>query len=51
MMIILMFYFWVEDPTAYEHDDLFCRLERKPIVDDIYVYICFVLGMDPEAHD
>ena len=24
---------------------------RNPIVDDIYVYICFVLGMDPEAHD
>ena len=26
MMIILMFYFWVEEPTAYEHDDLFCIL-------------------------
>ena len=23
----------------------------KPIVDDIYVYICFVLGVDPKAHD
>ena len=50
MMIILMFYFWVEDSTAYEHDDLFC-IGRKKIVDDIHVYICFVLGVDPEAHD
>ena len=26
MMIILMVYFWVEDSTAYEHDDFFCIL-------------------------
>ena len=53
-MIILMFYiYWVEDPTAYEHDDLFYILGViQLLMIYIYIYIClFVLGMDPEAHD
>ena len=65
MMIILMFYFWVEDPTTYEHDDLFCILGISQLL-MIYMYIyvvfwawnlkhmideMFVLGVDPEAHD
>ena len=66
MMIILMFYFWVKDPTTYEHDDLFCILGISQLL-MIYMYIyvgCvgrvplstwlmkfFVLGVDPEAHD
>ena len=65
MMIILMLNFWVEDPTAYEHDYLFCRLSVSQLL-MIYIYIyvlcwgwtlkhmideIFVLGVDPEAHD
>ena len=38
MMIILMFYFWVEDPTAYEHDNLFCILGVIQLL-MIYMYI------------
>ena len=38
MMIILMFYFWVEEPTAYEHDDLFCILGVSQLL-IIYMYI------------
>ena len=51
MMIILMFLFlyWVEDLTAYEHDDVFSILDISQL---LMIYIClFVLGMDPEAHD
>ena len=60
-----MIYFWVEDPTTYGHDDLFCILGVSQLL-MIYRYIyvfcwawtlkhmtdeMFVLGMDPEAHD
>ena len=38
MMIILMFYFWVEDPIAYEHDDLFGILGVSQLL-MIYMYI------------
>ena len=65
MMIILMFYFWVKDPTAYEHDDLFCILGERQLLmiyRYIYVFCCawtlkhmidemFMLGVEPEAHD
>ena len=65
MIIILMFYFCVEDPTTYEHDDLFCILGvRQLLIIYMYVYVLcwewtmkhmineiFVLGVDPEAHD
>ena len=52
MMIILMFYFWIEDPTAYEHDDLFCILGvSQLLMIYMYIYILVVLGVDPEAHD
>ena len=30
--------FWIEDPTAYEHDDLFCRLGVSQLL-MIYIYI------------
>ena len=65
MMIILMFYFWVEDPTTYEYDVLFCILGIIQLL-MIYMYIyifcwawtlkhmideMFVLGMDLEARD
>ena len=42
MMIILIFYFyiyWVEDPTAYEHDDLFYILGVSQLL-MIYIYAC-----------
>ena len=38
MMPILMFYFWVGDPTAYEHDDLFGILGVSQLL-MIYMYI------------
>ena len=65
MMIILMFYFWVKDPTGYEHDGLFCILGISQLL-MIYRYIyvlcwvwtlkhmideIFVLGVDPKARD
>ena len=43
MMIILMFYFWVEDPTAYEHDDLFCILG----VSQLLMIYMFCVGHGP----
>ena len=49
--VILMFFFiyLVEDPTKYEHDDLFYRLG---VIQLLTIYTClFVLGVDPEAHD
>ena len=46
MMIILMFYFWFEDPTAYEHDDLFCRLGVSQLL-MIYMYIYVCVGHGP----
>ena len=47
MMIILMFYFWVEDPTAYEHDDLFFILGVSQLL-MIYRYIyMFFVGHGP----
>ena len=45
-----LFLYWVEDPTAYEHDDLFLYIGCKPIIDDICIFLS-VLGMDPEAQD
>ena len=48
----VLFLYWVEGPTAYEHDDLFYILGVSQLLIYIYIYIClFVLGMDPEAHD
>ena len=42
-------FFSVEDPTTYEHEDLFYRLGVRKL---LTIYIClFVLGVDPEAHD
>ena len=38
MMIILMFYFWVKDPTTYEYDVLFCILDVSQLL-MIYMYI------------
>ena len=48
----LIFYFdyWIEDPNAYEHDDLFYILGISQLL-MIYIYMLVVLGMDPEAHD
>ena len=48
--VTMMFYliYWVKDPTAYEHNDLFDILGVSQL--DIYIY-WIVLGMDPEAHD
>ena len=40
MMIILMFYFCVKDPIAYEHDDLFYILG---ISQWLMIYICTFL--------
>ena len=34
----LLFLYWVEDPTAYEHDDLFCILGVSQLL-MIYMYI------------
>ena len=50
--VALIFYliYWVEDPTPYEHDDFFCIFGVSQLL-MIYVYICFVLGVEPEAHD
>ena len=45
----ILFLYWVEDPSAYEHDDLFYILGISQL---LMIYIClFVLGVDPEAHD
>ena len=54
--IDVLFLYWVEDPTAYEHDDTILYIGRKPIIDDISpslsIYIClFVLDVELEAHD
>ena len=46
----VLFLYWVEDPTTYEHDDFFLYIGRKPIIDDICICL-FVLGVDLEAHD
>ena len=46
----VLFLYWVEDPIAYEHDDLFYILGVSQLL-MIYVYACFVLGVDPQAHD
>ena len=47
--VILILIYWVEDPIAYEHDDLFFILGVSQL---LMIYIClFVLGVDPEAHD
>ena len=48
--IDVLFLYWVKDPTAYEHDDIVLYIGRKPIIDDIYIFL-FVLGVDPKAHD
>ena len=40
---------WVEDPSAYEHDDLFYILGVSQLL-MIYIYILVVFGVDPEAH-
>ena len=42
---VLFSIYWVEDPTAYEHDDLFYILGVSQLL-IIYVYACFL-----EAHD
>ena len=45
----VLFLYWVEDPTSYEHDDLFYILGVNQL---LVIYIClFLLGVDPEAHD
>ena len=44
----ILFLYWVEDPSAYEHDDFFYILG---IIQLLMIYICFFFGMDPEAHD
>ena len=43
----VLFLYWVEDPTAYEHDDLFYILGISQLL-MIYIYMLFVfvLGMD-----
>ena len=46
----VLFLSWVEDPTAYEHDHLLYILGVSQLL-MIYVYACFVLGVDPRAHD
>ena len=48
--IDVLFLYWVKDPTAYEHDDFLWILGVSQLL-MIYAYICFVLGVDPEAHD
>ena len=35
----VLFLYWVEDPTAYEHDDLFYILGVSQLL-IIYVYAC-----------
>ena len=47
----VLFLYWVEEPTAYEHDDLFYILGVSQI---LMIYICCLflcLGVDPQAHD
>ena len=47
--IDILLLYWVKDPTAYEHDDLFYILG---IIQLLMIYMClFMLGVDPEAHD
>ena len=36
--IDVLFLYWVKDPTAYEHDDLFCILGISQLL-MIYMYI------------
>ena len=44
----VLFLYWVEDPTAYESDDLFYIFGVSQF---LMIYICFfLLGMDHEAH-
>ena len=46
---VLFYFYWVEDPSAYEHNELFYILGVSQL---LMIYICFlVLGVDPEAHD
>ena len=47
----VLFLYWVKDPIAYEHDDLFYILGIGEIIDDIYMLFVFVLAVEPEAHD
>ena len=45
----VLFFYWVEYCTAYEHDDLFYILGISQL---LMIYIClFVLSVDPKAHD
>ena len=45
----VLFLYWVKDPTAYEHDDLFYILGVSQL---LMICIClFLWGVDPEAHD
>ena len=45
----VLFLYWVEDPTTYEHDDLFYILGVSQLL-MIYIYAC-LLGVDQEAQD
>ena len=44
----VLFLYWVEYPTAYEHDDLFYILGVSQL---LMIYMLVVLGVDPEAHN
>ena len=47
----VLFLYWVENPTAYEHDDFLYILGVSQLL-MIYIYIClFVFGVEPKAHD
>ena len=45
--IDILFLYWVKDPISYEHDDLFLYIGRKPIIDDIYIYMLVYVGRGP----
>ena len=64
-MAYVILLYWVEDSTAYKHDDLFCILDVSQLL-MVYMYIyvlcwawtlknmideMFLLGVDPKAHD
>ena len=44
--IDVLFLYWVKDPIAYEHDDLFCILDKIQLL-MIYMYIYVCVGHGP----
>ena len=47
----VLFLYWVEDPTAYEHDDLFYILGISQLLMTYIYAVCFCVGHGRLTHD